>query len=92
MWDFRIRNEQPSLSLTTFALEIPAGTVTVLVGPSGSGKSTIIGLLERWYGPNTGSVALDGIDIQEIDLKWLSCDMGLVQQVRSKISLLLEQN
>jgi ATP-binding cassette subfamily B (MDR/TAP) protein 1 len=67
--------------LYDFCLDIPAGKVTAVVGPSGSGKSTIIGLLERWYNPNSGSVTLDGIDINELDLYWLRDHIGLVQQV-----------
>jgi ATP-binding cassette subfamily B (MDR/TAP) protein 1 len=67
--------------LDGFCLEIPAGKVTAVVGPSGIGKSTIIGLLERWYTPSSGSVTLDGIDINELDLNWLRDHIGLVQQV-----------
>ncbi|EKJ74127.1 hypothetical protein FPSE_05712 [Fusarium pseudograminearum CS3096] len=66
--------------LQEFTLNIPAGKVTALVGPSGSGKSTIIGLLERWYNPNAGSITLDGKDIKELNLSWLRTNVRLVQQ------------
>ncbi|KAB8213879.1 P-loop containing nucleoside triphosphate hydrolase protein [Aspergillus novoparasiticus] len=68
--------------LFDFSLNIPAGKVTALVGPSGSGKSTVIGLLERWYNPRTGSISLDGKDISQINLKWLRTNIRLVQQAR----------
>lgn len=51
-------------------------------GPSGSGKSTIIGLLERWYAPCSGSISLDGKDISHLNLKWLRTNIRLVQQAR----------
>lgn len=66
--------------LDNFSLHIPAGKVTALVGESGSGKSTIIGLVERWYNPLSGSVMLDGRSIEQINLNWLRKNIRLVQQ------------
>ena len=51
-----------------------------LVGESGSGKSTVIALLQRFYDPNSGHITLDGVEIQEFQLKWLRQQMGLVSQ------------
>ncbi|KAM0259265.1 hypothetical protein ACHAPA_010832 [Fusarium lateritium] len=66
--------------LENFSLHIPAGKVTALVGASGSGKSTIIGLIERWYNPNSGRVMLDGRPIDMINVQWLRKHVRLVQQ------------
>lgn len=66
--------------LEDFSLRIPAGKVTALVGASGSGKSTIIGLIERWYNPLSGSVKLDGRPIDQLNVKWLRQKVRLVQQ------------
>ncbi|CAH0045767.1 unnamed protein product [Clonostachys solani] len=66
--------------LREFSLHIPAGKVTALVGPSGSGKSTIIGLLERWYSSTSGSIRLDGTELDQLNLKWLRTNIRLVQQ------------
>ncbi|KAH7143791.1 multidrug/pheromone exporter [Dactylonectria macrodidyma] len=66
--------------LEEFSLRIPAGKVTALVGPSGSGKSTIVGLMERWYNPSSGSIKLDGKSIDQLNLKWLRTNVRLVQQ------------
>lgn len=66
--------------LDNFTLRIPAGKVTALVGESGSGKSTIIGLIERWYNPLSGSVTLDDRPIDQLNLNWLRKNVRLVQQ------------
>jgi len=66
--------------LENFSLSVPAGKVTALVGQSGSGKSTIVGLIERWYNPTSGSIKLDGRPIDKLNLNWLRRNIRLVQQ------------
>lgn len=66
--------------LNDFSLHIPAGKTTALVGASGSGKSTIVGLIERWYDPLSGTIKLDGQTIETFNLKWLRQQVRLVQQ------------
>ncbi|KAJ5114350.1 hypothetical protein NUU61_000109 [Penicillium alfredii] len=66
--------------LSDFSLHIPADKTTALVGASGSGKSTIIGLIERWYNPLSGTVKLDGLAIDQLNLQWLRKQVQLVQQ------------
>lgn len=73
--------------LRDFNISIPAGKTTALVGASGSGKSTVVGLLERWYTPSSGSIMLDGIDISEYNTQWLRSRVRLVQQACSSILL-----
>ncbi|KAI4965845.1 hypothetical protein ZWY2020_048012 [Hordeum vulgare] len=72
------RPESPIFS--SFCLRVPAGRTAALVGSSGSGKSTVVALLERFYDPSGGEVALDGVDIRRLRLKWLRAQMGLVSQ------------
>ncbi|KAK4741819.1 hypothetical protein SAY87_025407 [Trapa incisa] len=62
------------------SLVIPSGKTVALVGESGSGKSTVIALLQRFYDPNSGKITLDGLDIQQLQLKWLRQQIGLVSQ------------
>lgn len=62
------------------SLHIPANKTTAIVGPSGSGKSTIVGLLERWFEPSSGSIAIDGHHIQDLNIQWLRTNIRLVQQ------------
>ncbi|KAL4963267.1 ABC transporter ATP-binding protein [Aspergillus stella-maris] len=66
--------------LDGFSMRAHAGKVTALVGPSGSGNSTIVGLLERWYNPQSGTITLDGQLIQQLNLGWLRKNIRLVQQ------------
>lgn len=61
-------------------LSIPAGKRTAIVGASGCGKSTLVGLLEKWYQPDSGEILLDGADISEYNTKWLRSNIRLVQQ------------
>ncbi|KAF2136052.1 uncharacterized protein K452DRAFT_303071 [Aplosporella prunicola CBS 121167] len=66
--------------LKQFSLTFPAKKTTALVGASGSGKSTVVGLLERWYNPNGGTITLDGHRIECLNVNWLRTRMRLVQQ------------
>jgi len=61
-------------------LSFPAGKTAALVGSSGSGKSTVISLVERFYDPLSGSVRLDGLDIRDLNIRWLRSQIGLVSQ------------
>ncbi|OCH89914.1 P-loop containing nucleoside triphosphate hydrolase protein [Obba rivulosa] len=62
------------------SITFPAGKTTALVGASGSGKSTCIQLVERFYDPIDGAVKLDGINVKDLNLKWLRSQIGLVSQ------------
>ena len=66
--------------LHSLNLSIPAGKRTALVGASGCGKSTLVGLLERWYQPDSGEILLDGMDVAEYNTGWLRSNIRLVQQ------------
>ena len=57
--------------LSDFSLNIPGGKIVALVGASGGGKSTIAALLERFYDCQEGSVTIDGVNIKQLDPKWL---------------------
>lgn len=56
------------------------GRVLAITGPSGAGKSTIADLLLRFYDPDRGRILLDGVDIRELSLPTLRCNVTLLQQ------------
>lgn len=66
--------------LRNFSLSVQPGETVALVGSSGSGKSTIVQLLERFYDPDEGSIAIDGSDIKDVNIAWLRNQIGLVSQ------------
>ncbi|CAH1643412.1 unnamed protein product [Spodoptera littoralis] len=61
-------------------LEIQRGKTVALVGASGCGKSTVIQLLERYYDPEDGIVAQDGVPLPKLKLVDARRAIGFVQQ------------
>ena len=68
------------------------GTRTALVGPSGAGKSTILGLIERFYDPQSGVIRLGGIDIRELERDDLRSQIGYVEQDAPVLAGSLREN
>ncbi|GAB1539855.1 ABC transporter ATP-binding protein [Scytonema sp. NUACC21] len=66
--------------IENLSLHIPAGKTVAIVGSTGSGKSTLIKLLLRLYEVQSGTITLDGIDIQKLKLRDLRRSIGLVSQ------------
>ncbi|CAF3358882.1 unnamed protein product, partial [Rotaria socialis] len=66
--------------LNNLQLTIKSGQRVALVGPSGCGKSTIAQLIERFYDVTRGQLHLDGIDIRQLNIKWIRSRLGLVSQ------------
>ncbi|ELU04466.1 hypothetical protein CAPTEDRAFT_135774, partial [Capitella teleta] len=66
--------------LQGLSLSVKQGETVALVGSSGCGKSTSVQLLERFYDPLEGEVAIDGKNIRSLNLRWLRRQMGIVSQ------------
>jgi len=66
--------------LRSLSLEIPTGEITVLHGASGAGKTTIIDLLIGFHRPVSGTIAIDGVPLDEIDIKAWRGMIGYVPQ------------
>lgn len=61
-------------------VSVRPGQTLALVGASGCGKSTSVSLIERFYDVCGGCVKLDGVDLRELNLKWLRSHLGIVSQ------------
>jgi ATP-binding cassette subfamily C protein len=66
--------------LDSVSIDVPAGCVTVLMGPSGAGKTTIADIMLGLYPPDRGRVAVDGVPLEEIDLRSWRRLVGYVPQ------------
>jgi sulfate/thiosulfate transport system ATP-binding protein len=53
-------------ALDDVSVEIPSGSLTVLLGPSGSGKSTLLRVIAGLERPDAGSVEIDGRDATDL--------------------------
>ena len=59
---------------------ITPGMTVAIVGPTGAGKTTIVNLLSRFYNPDDGQIKIDGIDIQELQIKSIRKQVGVMLQ------------
>ena len=67
-------------ALNRLSLDIRAGEIVALVGPSGAGKTTLVNLLPRFLAPTSGEITLDGVPVNEWDLKSLRAQFAMVSQ------------
>lgn len=66
--------------LRDVSFTIPAGKTAAVLGGTGSGKSTMMYMLQRLYTPTSGKITIGGVDIQQIDRKYLRAHVGLILQ------------
>ncbi|WP_242942492.1 ABC transporter ATP-binding protein [Proteiniborus sp. DW1] len=75
---FEYEKERPILKNVSF--KVKQGQTVAILGPTGSGKSTLIHLLGRLYDYQSGSIKIDGIELKEIDKKWIRKNVGIILQ------------
>ncbi len=62
--------------------------MVALCGLSGSGKSTVASLIERFYDVDTGSITIDGYNVESLNPAWIRGDLvGYINQVRPQDSI-----
>ncbi|MBU3540284.1 ABC transporter ATP-binding protein/permease [Polynucleobacter sp. UB-Tiil-W10] len=66
--------------LRDVSFNIPAGTITAVVGQSGAGKSTLARLLFRFYDVQSGAILIDSQNIQDVTQASLRKAIGIVPQ------------
>lgn len=78
--------------LENLNLSVKPGEMVALVGPSGAGKTTLVSLLPRFYDCQSGAIKIDDIDIQDVTLKSLRRQIGIVPQDITLFSGTIAQN
>ena len=95
--EFDLRNVEFTYGNGTHAIRdlsmrIVPGQTTALVGLSGAGKTTIVNLLDKFYSPDSGTITLDGVPLEEWDTQVLRDNIGLVLQKNHIFSGTIEEN
>lgn len=60
--------------------EIPAGSITAILGPSGAGKTTLVDLIAGLVTPSRGEVLIDGTPLSDLDIHQWRQEIGYVPQ------------
>ncbi|SMN16005.1 Lipid A export ATP-binding/permease protein MsbA [uncultured Candidatus Thioglobus sp.] len=71
---------QDTTVLNNINLDVKPGETIALVGSTGSGKSTIIQLITRFYSPSQGSITIDGVNINDLEIDSLRSQISFVDQ------------
>ena len=59
---------------------IKDGGITSIIGPNGAGKSTLLSMMSRLLPMDSGSVSIDGLDVNATDSKQLARKMAILRQ------------
>ena len=86
---FRYR-EQPVLLHVDF--QASAGSTIAIMGATGAGKTSVINLIERFYDRSSGSIRIDGVEIQDWSIRRLRSEIGIVLQDTFLFSDTIEGN
>jgi iron complex transport system ATP-binding protein len=70
----------PTAILKGISLQVKPGEVFGVIGPNGSGKSTLLSVLSGVSKPDSGTVRIDGRDLQAYSRRELACRMAVLQQ------------
>lgn len=79
-------------ALDEVSLDFPVGKMTAVVGWSGAGKTTLINLLFRFYDPSSGSITLNGVPLQQLDLDWWRSQLSIAGQDAELIGGTIREN
>ena len=78
--------------LKDVSFEVKPGETIALVGPTGAGKTTIVSLVSRFYNATSGSVLIDGYDVQKVTIESLRKQMGIMTQDNYLFSGTVKEN
>ncbi|MFI3237270.1 MAG: ABC transporter ATP-binding protein [Lachnospiraceae bacterium] len=89
---FAYPDEPETTVLDDVSFEVKSGETIALVGPTGAGKTTIVHLLSRFYEATSGKVWMDSCNINEISLRSLRKQMGVMTQENFMFSSSVRDN
>ncbi|MTI67310.1 MAG: ABC transporter ATP-binding protein [Firmicutes bacterium] len=87
---FEYEKNKPILKNISF--DIKKGNTIAVMGQTGSGKSSLIHLLARLYDYQRGSIKIDGVELKDINKKWIRKNIGLVLQEPFLFSRSIKEN
>lgn len=90
--DVKFQYEEDVPILDGVSFEIKQGETIAIVGSTGSGKSSLMHLLPRLYDYQGGSVKVDGVELSDIDRKWIRKNIGIVLQEPFLYSRTIKEN
>ncbi|MFD2238905.1 methionine ABC transporter ATP-binding protein [Aureimonas populi] len=74
---------QDFVALNGIDLDIPAGSITGIIGRSGAGKSTLVRLVNGLERPSAGRVVVDGVDVAPLEERAL-------RDVRRRVGMIFQ--
>ena len=78
--DFAYRDDADEIVLKNLDIHLARDESSGILGRTGSGKSTVARLLTRLYDPITGSIAIGGIEVRDVDRTDRRARIGMVTQ------------
>ena len=89
---FRYSEDAKENVINNVSFKIPSGNTVGIIGATGSGKSTLVQLIPRLYNINSGEILIDNINIENIDIKLLREEVGMVLQKNTLFSGTIREN
>ncbi|MBL4614102.1 MAG: ABC transporter ATP-binding protein [Magnetovibrio sp.] len=80
------------ITLRGVSISIHPGKITALVGPSGSGKSTIADIVMGFQRPDSGTVSIDGVPLDEYEINSYRRKIGYVPQKNELFHATIREN
>ena len=78
--------------LKDISFQVKTGQTIAILGPTGSGKTSLINLIPRLYDYTSGSIKIDGVELNTIDKRWIRKNVGIASQEPFLFSKTLKEN
>ena len=80
MRDLVFGHAEGHAAINGISFTVEPGQTLAILGPSGAGKSTLMHLLLRLYDYQEGTIHLDGLELREVDRRWVRAQFSVVMQ------------